>query len=99
MSCHVLLPPYKKKCLSHREVHCLSEVYSALYPGQVLKVSHFVQRYKHMFINGEEFLSTAARSQQSSFIVAHWLSGSSMIDSTGKVPLRVGSITSFFCTI
>ena len=93
---HVLIPPYKEKCFCHREILLLKQVYAILYPtAEVIELSHFVCQYKRVLINGEDFISTSARSQRSSAIVAHWLSGSSSIDITGTIPLRVGIIEYF----
>ena len=95
-SLYKLLPPIREKCFKDRDMADLNIVYSLLYPSQnfeILTLSRFYHKVNQIIINGEVFISTQSRSEQSAAVLAHWPSIRG-IDTTGDAPVRIGIISS-----
>ena len=77
----------------------LQQMYSVLYPSTdyaLVEPSRLYLESKQININGEQYISSKSRSEQSRAIVAHWLNQVLGIDPTGESPLRAGIISFFF---
>ena len=96
--CYVLSQPRYEKCFKAEELNHLQLMYKSLYPDiDNIKLSHFYHESKQVLINGEQYLSLQSRSKRSPTIVAHWPNrNTGGIDNSGQLPLRVGTILSFF---
>ena len=89
-----LVPPFFEKCFSDTEFDIIHNMYNTLYPSiNIIWISRFYKETKKVVINGEEYISTKARSDRSSIIMAQWRR-SGNIDSTGKEPPCIGTIRS-----
>ena len=71
-------------------------MYNCLYSSEEYDIqpSRFYLECKHVFVNGELFVSSKSHSQRSNAIVVHWLNISG-IDTSGEAPLRVGIVSYF----
>lgn len=94
-SYHFLSYPHIEKVFTDADMQLLSEMYEHLYPSLIAKISRFYFEIKQVSVHGLQLISSKARSQRSSGIVAHWRDDRG-IDSTGKYPLQVGTVNFFF---
>ena len=94
-TCYKLLPPLTERCFDDNEMQLIAAMYDLLYPEHhITNISRFCLESKRMLINGEEFISTKARSQRSSTVAAHWPAVIG-IDSLREAPVKVGISSSF----
>ena len=89
--------PRYEKCFNSEELQDLEQMYKTLFPdAEKISLSYFYFENKQVVICGEQYLSIQSRSMRSSAIVAHWPNRNAQgIDCDGKLPLRVGIISSF----
>ena len=99
-SYHSLSYPCMEKVFNDGDMQFVKEMYDTLYSSsehKIVRISRFYTESKQLSVHGLQLISSKARSQRSSAIVAHWRNHNSGIDSTGRIPLRVGIVTSFMC--
>ena len=100
--CHKLIPPRRENFCSDLSMEFLGKMYALLYPEpsyEILHVERFYYESKQIMVNGEEFITTQARSQRSSAIVAHWRGVTTDIDVNGVEPVRIGVINFCFSSL
>lgn len=91
---HSLAHPRIEKVFNDTDMGFLKEMYELLYSSTSIKLSRFFIEVREISVHGLQLISSKARSQRLTAIVAHWRNQDG-IDPTGQSPLRVGFITSF----
>ena len=72
-SSYKLCLPIREKCFSDFDVVNIESIYKLLYPNhEIYLTDRFYQESKHMYINGELYITSQSRSKCSAAIVAHW---------------------------